>query len=209
MSERHLTKTDGRTTNTRARILQHAELHYYRGGYAGISLQDLADDLGLTKAALFHHFHGKQDLFFAMLQAMLEQRRVRIEAAIAGESDTEAQLRAVLRTLADSPFFDPMKFLTDERGKLRPEQQRAIEDAFARSVQQPIAHVLAAGVERGVLRPHRPELGVMIFLNLAMLLPSPGHPNPRLGSGADPSAYIDELLTCFLCGVGSPHRSGT
>lgn len=195
-------KRDGRTTQTRARILRQAERMYYDGGYAGISLQDLADQLGITKAALFHHFKSKQDLFFAMLLAMLEQRRQRIEAAIAAESETQARLRAILLALAQCPFFDPMKFLTDEHGKLSPDQQREIEMAFARAIQEPIARVLVEGVSVGVLRPHRTMLGVMLFLNLAMLLPSPGHPNPRLASHGDLPAYVDELLTCYLSGVG-------
>lgn len=199
---------DGRTKNTRERILRRAEQLYYRGGYAGISLQDLADDLGLTKAALFHHFRSKQQLFFYMLLEMLEQRRLRIEAAIAGQSDTEGCLRAILLTMARSPFFDPMKFLTDERGKLSPEQQRAVEETFAHAIQEPIARVLTDGIERGVLRSHPPMLGVMIFLNLMMLLPSPGHPNPRLARQVELSTYIDELLTCFLRGVGSTYDAG-
>lgn len=202
MSERRSAGHDGRTTNTRARILRRAEQLYYRGGYAGISLQDLADDLGITKAALFHHFRSKQDLFFTTLLQMLEQRRERIEAAIAAEASTEGRLRAILRTMAESPFFDPMKFMSDERGKLNPEQQREIDAAFARSIQEPIARVLADGVASGVLRPHAPMLGVMVFLNLMMLLPAPGHPSPRLAHREDLTAYIDELLAFFLRGVG-------
>lgn len=202
-------RPDGRTTNTRARILQHAESLYQSGGYSGISLQTLAEDLGLTKPALFHHFHGKQDLFFTMLLAMLEQRRIRIEDAIAGEVETKERLRAILRTMAECPFFDPMKFLTDERDKLSPEQQRDIELAFAHAIQEPIARVLAEGVQRGVLRPHQPGLGVMVFLNLMMLLPSPGHPNPRLAARDNLSDHIDELLTFFLQGVGTTSRTAS
>lgn len=196
------TKHDGRTTQTRTHILRLAEQMYYGGGYAGISLQDLASQLGITKAALFHHFKSKQDLFFATLLAMLGQREQRIEAAIAAEPGTQARLRAILLALAECPFFDPMKFLTDEHGKLSPDQQREIEMAFARAIQGPIARVLVEGVAAGALRPHRTMLGVMLFLNLAMLLPSPGHPNPRLASHGDLPAYVDELLTCFLSGVG-------
>src|SRR5690349_19186241 len=49
-------KHDGRTTDTRAHIVREAERLYYQGGYAGIRLQTVADVLGLTKPALFHHF---------------------------------------------------------------------------------------------------------------------------------------------------------
>lgn len=214
MGERHTTsgrpsaRPDGRTTNTRARILKLAQAQYYGGGYAGIGLRELAEDLGLSKPALFHHFRGKQDLFFAMLLEMLDQRRLLIEDAIAATSETRERLRAIMRAMAATPFFDPMKFLTDERGKLRPEQQREVEAAFTRAIHAPIARVLAEGVEHGALRPHEPALGVMVFLNLMMLLPSPGHPNPRLSGDRDLTAHIDALLTIFLCGVGGAQAAG-
>lgn len=204
-----LERQDGRTTNTRARILKLAEAQYYAGGYAGIGLQELAGALDISKPALFHHFRSKQDLFFAMLLKMLDQRRLLIEDAIASEPETRERLSAIMRAMAACPFFDPMKFLTDERGKLTAEQQREIETAFARAIQEPIARVLAQGVQRGALRPHEPALGVMIFLNLMMLLPSPGHPNPRVAGGSNLSTHIDALLTFFLYGVGTALAADT
>jgi TetR/AcrR family transcriptional regulator, cholesterol catabolism regulator len=201
-------KHDGRVRDTRQRILQEAEQLYYRGGYAGISLQELADLLELSKAALFHHFKSKQELFFETLLEMLEGRRQHIKDAIAQGSDTSARLRNVMRALSNCPFFDPMKFLTEEKGNLSADQQREIDAAFYRSIQQPIAQVLEEGVRCGDLRPHPPLLGVMVFLNLVMLLPSPGHPNTRLGQHMEPPQYLDELLDIFLQGVGAPQSAG-
>ena len=203
MSEQHASKQNGRVKDTRQRILREAERLYYQGGYAGISLQDLADTLEISKPALFHHFKSKQELFFETLLEMLEGRCRLIEAAIRAGDTTYARLGNILRTMLDSPFFDPMKFLTDEKGNLSPDQQRDIEAAFYRSIQQPIAQVLQDGVQRGELRAHPPLLGTMVFLNLMMLLPSPGHPNTRLSQHMEPEHYIDELLAFFLQGVGS------
>ena len=204
MDQRRPIAQTGRATQTRTRILRRAEELYYHGGYPGISLQELAARLGLTKAALFHHFRSKHDLFFAMLLAMLEDRRQRIEAAIATAAEPEGRLRAILFALADCPFFDPMKFLTDERNYLSLEQQHAVEVAFASAIRAPVTQVLADGVARGVLRPHRLVLGTTVFLNLALLLPSPGHPQHSPTDQADRASYIEELLTFFLQGIGSP-----
>jgi AcrR family transcriptional regulator len=202
VNEQRVIKHDGRVKDTRQRILREAERLYYQGGYAGISLQELADTLAISKPALFHHFKGKQELFFEVLLAMLESRRLLIEDAIDAGDTTYARLRNVLRAMKECPFFDPMKFITDEKGSLTEAQQRQVEAAFARSIQQPIARVLEEGVRRGELRPHQPQLGVMIFLNLMMLLPAPGHPysGPQ---HLDSQQYIDELLAFFLQGVGA------
>lgn len=207
VSQQPAQKHDGRVRDTRQRILREAEQLYYQSGYAGLSLQDLADSLEISKAALFHHFKNKQELFFETLLAMLEGRRLRITDAIAQASDTSARLRNVMYAMSACPFFDPMKFLSDEKSNLSAGQQREIEAAFYRSIQQPIAQVLQEGVRRGDLRPHPPLLGVMVFLNLVMLLPAPGHPNTKLSQQMEPQ-YLDELLEIFLQGVGEPHRAG-
>jgi AcrR family transcriptional regulator len=204
MSQRQSPKPDGRVTNTRQRILRRAEYFYYKGGYAGISLQELADSLNISKAALFHHFESKQDIFFEMLLEMLAHRQHIITEAIAQGDTTAARLRHILRAMKGSPFFDPMKFLTDEKGNLSLEQQQEVEGAFYRSIQQPIVGVLNEGVQRGELRPHHTLLSAMIFLNLTMLLPSPGHPNTRLGQQGEPELYLDELLAFFLHGISNP-----
>ena len=208
MSERQASKPDGRVTNTRQRILRRAEYFYYRGGYAGISLQELADSLNISKAALFHHFKSKQDLFYEMLLAMLANRQRVITDAIAQGDTTSKRLRYILRAMKDCPFFDPMKFLTDEKGSLSPEQQQEIEAAFYRSIQQPIVGALNEGVQRGELRAHHTMVSAMVFLNLLMLLPSPGHPNTRLGQRLEPEQYLDELLAFFLQGIGNPPSAG-
>ncbi len=207
MSERQAKKPDGRITDTRQRILQVAEQFYYQGGYAGISLQALADTLAISKAALFHHFKTKQALFYEVLLEMLAHRQRIIIQAIAQGDTTSARLRHVLRAMQDCPFFDPMKFLTDEKDHLSLAQQQEIEAAFYRSIQQPIVGVLNEGVQRGELRTHHTMLSAMVFLNLMMLLPSPGHPNTRLSQYLEPEQYLDELLAFFLRGIINPQHT--
>ncbi len=134
MNEQRVIKHDGRTKDTRQRILREAERLYYQGGYAGINLQELADTLSISKPALFHHFKGNHALFFETLLEMLEHRRLLIEEAVRAGDTTYARLRNVLRAMKDCPFFDPMKFITDEKGSLTEDQQRQIEAASARSI---------------------------------------------------------------------------
>jgi hypothetical protein len=68
-----------------------------------------------------------------------------------------------------------------------------------------VTRVLAEGVARGELRPHRLALGTTVFLNLALLLPAPEHPSLPPASQANRDMYIEELLTYFLWGMGSPN----
>jgi len=196
-------RTDGRIRDTRQRILREAEKLYYQGGYAGISLQKLAETVGITKPALFHHFRSKQDIFFAMLLQMIEQDQRVIQDAIATGDSVRARLRNVMMAMSQRPFFDPMKFMTDEVSQLDEEQRRQVEAAFAAAIQQPILNVIEEGMKAGALRPSHARLALLAFLNLMMLVPSPGNPvAPRLLRHVDqPTAIIDELLDIFLRGL--------
>jgi AcrR family transcriptional regulator len=66
------------------RLLDTARRLFLEHGYAGTSLQMIADELGVTKAALYYHFKTKDDLLAALVApALAELERVLddIEAA--------------------------------------------------------------------------------------------------------------------------------
>ncbi|MFI5843924.1 TetR/AcrR family transcriptional regulator [Catenuloplanes sp. NPDC051500] len=61
------TRVDNRRTDTRDRILQVALRLFADNGYAATSLQKIADELGVTKAALYFHFKTKEDILGGIL----------------------------------------------------------------------------------------------------------------------------------------------
>ncbi|OBI79726.1 TetR family transcriptional regulator [Mycobacterium sp. E740] len=64
---------------------------FTRHSYAGTSLQMIADELGFTKAAIYHHFRTREQLLAAVLEPMFAQLRAIIDAA---ESQRGARARA-------------------------------------------------------------------------------------------------------------------
>lgn len=58
---------DGRRTDTKERILDAAlDLMSVRG-YAGVSVRDIADEVGIKGASLYKHFKGKREVFDALI----------------------------------------------------------------------------------------------------------------------------------------------
>jgi TetR/AcrR family transcriptional regulator len=57
----------GRASRTRAEILSSAEQLFASRGFDATRLEDVAEEVGLTRAALFYHFRDKQTLFDAMV----------------------------------------------------------------------------------------------------------------------------------------------
>ncbi|MCL9761331.1 TetR/AcrR family transcriptional regulator [Frankia sp. AiPa1] len=63
--------------DTRSRILAVAVTLFGEQGYAGTSVRDISERLGLTKAALYYHFPSKETILDALLEPfMLELGRL-------------------------------------------------------------------------------------------------------------------------------------
>ena len=59
--------------DTRARIQQVAVELFTEHGYEGTSLREIAERLGVTKAALYYHFKSKEDIIESLVQDFHEQ----------------------------------------------------------------------------------------------------------------------------------------
>jgi AcrR family transcriptional regulator len=86
--------------DTRSRILDAALDVFSEHGFEGSTLQQVADRLGFTKAALYYHFRSKDDI----LGALVTPANTGIEAmlgAYAGTPDTPARRRQFMAAYID------------------------------------------------------------------------------------------------------------
>jgi AcrR family transcriptional regulator len=67
--------------DTRQRLIDVAVDLFTRHSFAGTSLQMIADEIGFTKAAIYHHFRTREQLLDAVVDPILERLRVVIDAA--------------------------------------------------------------------------------------------------------------------------------
>ena len=64
-------RRDRRTTDTRRRIESTALRMFVSNGFAETSLKDIAEELGITKAAVYYHFPAKADLARSVFQPFI------------------------------------------------------------------------------------------------------------------------------------------
>jgi AcrR family transcriptional regulator len=89
-----------RAEQTRQQIIETAQRLFSELGYDAASLQRIADEMGLTKAAVYYHFPAKGDILHAVMAPGLERmavllgeagamrgRRARIEHLVNGYVD--------------------------------------------------------------------------------------------------------------------------
>jgi AcrR family transcriptional regulator len=81
-------------TDTRARIQQIAVELFTEHGYEGTSLREIAEHLGVTKAALYYHFKSKEDIILSLV----EDYKAQMDALIGwakerpGNADTRREI---------------------------------------------------------------------------------------------------------------------
>jgi AcrR family transcriptional regulator len=87
--------------NARERILDDAARLFARGGYDGTSLGDLAAAIGVTKAAIYHYFPSKKDIYDAIIVRTLAGLLSAVSAATAGAGSADEALLRFMTAHAD------------------------------------------------------------------------------------------------------------
>ena len=117
--------------DTKKRILKVALELFAQKGYLGTSMRDIAQQLGLTKAALYKHYTAKQDILDKIIERMNEMDAQRAKEY--GMPETEDASEAYLHTPADKirsyalaqfGHWTEEKFSSDFRKMLTLEQYR-------------------------------------------------------------------------------------
>lgn len=63
--------------NTKEKILEEALKLFAKSGYMGTSMNDIASQLGVTKAALYKHYSSKQEILNSIIERMNQMDRER------------------------------------------------------------------------------------------------------------------------------------
>lgn len=80
----------------REQILETAERLFYRKGYEETSIQDILDNLKMSKGGFYHHFESKHQLLDALCAKQLKKNGEAMRAAVeAAQGDAVAQLNAL------------------------------------------------------------------------------------------------------------------
>lgn len=80
-------------SNSRERILAAATRIAQAHGYSGLNFRDLADDVGIRAASIYHHFASKAELGAAVARRYWEDSAAALEALLAESPDPAHCLR--------------------------------------------------------------------------------------------------------------------
>ncbi|MDE0268911.1 MAG: TetR/AcrR family transcriptional regulator [Acidimicrobiaceae bacterium] len=145
--------------STRTAILSAAAQRFAQWGFNGVSLNDIAADVGIRRQSLLHHFESKVNLYREVFDRALEEWYNRVEEAIAevdgvGWDQVEFVIRAGFRFFRENPEFVRMvrwEALAG-KGQARIDLGNALQPLFIRAVQY-----FKREMDSGRFRRHNPE----------------------------------------------------
>jgi AcrR family transcriptional regulator len=91
------TRQADRTRLTRRKLLDAAKRIFAQQGFEAARLEDIAAGAGYTRGAFYAHFHGKEDIFFAIFEEWVGERIESLTSAVRRHTDPSEKLVA-LRT---------------------------------------------------------------------------------------------------------------
>jgi AcrR family transcriptional regulator len=158
----------------RQRIIEAARVHFFNHGFRSVTMDDLAEELGISKKTLYAHFPGKFDL----LEAVLADKFASVEAMFkevtrAHPHDFPAALQALLAGTHHE--LDEIKppFVRDMRQKA-PDFFKVIERRRAALIQRYFGKFFVEGQRAGMVRKDVPaKLIIEILLAMVQSIMNP------------------------------------
>ncbi|MFC4059661.1 TetR/AcrR family transcriptional regulator [Planomonospora corallina] len=191
----HATRTDG---DTRSRVLSVFAAHFAVHGYQGTSLQAVAQEAGVKKPTLYHHFPGgKETLYNAVALDSITERGELLARALAVPGGLADQLTAVIEACADptgsATSFDQRIF--DALPHVDTDIRDELSSVYVERILSPVQERFRRAVDDGELSPADPALLCNAFLHLARAIDM---------AGDDRHEAAAALTALFLDGARGP-----
>src|SRR6266545_3786582 len=135
-----------------SQIMEEATRLFADRGFAGTSLQDIADATGLTRPALYHYFGSKEDLLSRLVSELTE-----------GPADELGEIRARTGATATQPAR--FRVLVRSEAEL-PGALSKVYDQGRRRVLKEFSSVIDEGVRQGEFRPVDPRVAALGVIGL-------------------------------------------
>jgi AcrR family transcriptional regulator len=196
--ERPLGGPDG--ASTRARILAGARRHFFAHGFRGVTMDDLALEMRMSKKTLYVHFPSKT----AVLEAVLQDKLARAESDLrkaAAAADFTTQLQAMLACVREHAEELQPPFVRDMEREA-PERFAMVQRGRAQLIQRYFGQLFGAGQKAGRIRK---DVGTDFLVEMLIgAVNGVVHPQKLGELGLTPKTAFGKVIAVFLEGAALP-----
>ncbi len=193
------------TADSRAAILEAAKRLFMQDGFRGISMRQIAEAVGVTKAALYYHFQDKEELFVAIVEQYLLEMAALIDEVTAEQAGARQQISdLVQRILAQPPEQRSIiRLASQELGNLDDATRKAFVQIYHEQFIGRITALLEAGMTAASCAA---DPNVATWTLLGMMYPY-FHPTPPTGTAPTETLVADRAtaLQIYFDGLLGPN----
>ncbi|HEY7030248.1 MAG TPA: TetR/AcrR family transcriptional regulator [Thermomicrobiales bacterium] len=189
----------------RERVLREAHALFLERGFAEVSMQQIADASGMTKASLYYHFRDKEDLFANVVQHEGKRLLTGLTAELDGVATLHEQLKRVALYFFRAIRSDIGRLMTDFQRHVSEESHKQMHAAFEGGGFDPIGILrpdFARARTRGEIRDVDVDFAVMLFFAMiggCFKLAEQRKTGFELGE-----AEAEKIVDVFFNGVAAP-----
>jgi AcrR family transcriptional regulator len=180
-----------RRAERREQLLAAATQAFARTGFAATSLDDIAEQAGISRVLLYRHFESKTDLY----RAVLDRAVGRLTAAVGTRDYTYASIDALLGAAAEDP--DGFRLLFHHAAR-EPEFRQQM-DRFQRAMVATARRELAKVIDDRAWAQWAAQLAPVVAIEAVMAWLDAGQPDPD--QAAD---RIRQVLTGVVSAAQQP-----
>ena len=183
-------------------ILESARQLFIEQGYHGLAMRQIAEAVGVTKAALYYHFKDKEELFLAVLDEYMEENSRLIDRIRSEGGNCRRQIRLLVESILSQPAEQRalIRLSSQEMALLSTPAQKLIHRAYHEKFLDKIQSMLKIGIARGELRPVDPGVATWVLLGMMYPYTYPTH----IQEMPPPADVFDQILTIYLDGLSNP-----
>ncbi len=182
----------------REHILAEAARLFGENGYNGISMREIAQACGVSKAGLYYHFADKEALFLAIIQAYLQRLSDSLDEITQQGGSTRGQVQRLMEVIFAQPPEERaiIRLAGQELSNISPEKREKFLNLYHEQFIGKIEELLARGMATGELRAAEPTIAAWILLGMMFPFFHPGQ-----GQAAPDSRTTGLILSVFFDGL--------
>ena len=180
----------------RQRIIQTASELFNQRGYRSVTLDDIANTLGISKKTIYSCFAGKEEIAAAVTMELSEKVMNRVEEIKKEALDPIDKIIEIISAVKEMRSQVNPQFMLDIQ-KYAPDLWDKFEDQREKRTML-MEFLIREGQEKGLVKRIDPRLAVVIYLSV---INHAVRPDIMLKYGFTVEEVLDALQEIFLNGI--------
>jgi AcrR family transcriptional regulator len=180
-------------------ILEKAKCLFIEHGYHALSMREIAEEVGVSKPALYYHFKDKEELFIAVLNQNLDKTGGEIDAIRASSTTCSEMIVKFIEYVLTQPTEQRavIRLGTQEMSQLSAESRRQFNETYHQKFIGQVEEIFLAGMKSGEFKTMDSDIATWALLGLLYPYLYPNH----FGSSPLSREKIELIVSLFMDGI--------